>query len=77
MLWFVAVLVFLIVTLTVRRYLGQDRLIPSGFMNGLEAVVEFVRDDIAQPNVGTKWVMTWTPLILTFFSSFSRQMPSA
>jgi len=67
MLWFVAVLVFLIVTLTVRRYLGQDRLIPSGFMNGLEAVVEFVRDDIAQPNVGTKWVMTWTPLILTFF----------
>jgi F-type H+-transporting ATPase subunit a len=67
MLWFVAALVFLIVTLTVRRYLRQDRLIPSGFMNGLEAVVEFVRDDIAQPNVGRKWVMTWTPLILTFF----------
>jgi F-type H+-transporting ATPase subunit a len=67
MLWFVAALVFLIVTLTVRRYLRQDRLIPSGFMNGLEAVVEFVRDDITQPNVGRKWVMTWTPLILTFF----------
>jgi len=67
MLWFVAALVFLIVTLTIRRYLRQDRLVPSGFMNGLEAVVEFVRDDIAQPNVGRKWVMTWTPLILTFF----------
>jgi F-type H+-transporting ATPase subunit a len=67
MLWFVAALVFLIVTVTVRRYLNQDRLIPSGFMNALEAVVEFVRDDIAQPNVGRKWVMTWTPLILTFF----------
>src|SRR5262249_39808994 len=67
MLWFVAALVFLIITLTVRRYLRQDRLVPSGFMNGLEAVVEFVRDDIAQPNVGGKWVMTWTPLILTFF----------
>src|SRR5207302_266938 len=39
----------------------------SGFMNALEAVVEFVRDDIAQPNVGKKWVQTWTPLILTFF----------
>jgi F-type H+-transporting ATPase subunit a len=26
-----------------------------------------VRDDIAAPNVGRKWVMTWTPLILTFF----------
>ena len=67
MIWFVAALVFLIVTSTIRRYLRQDRLVPSGFMNGLEAVVEFVRDDIAQPNVGRKWVMTWTPLILTFF----------
>src|SRR5205823_1171486 len=67
MLWFVAALVFLIVTSTIRRYLRQDRLVPSGFMNGLEAVVEFVRDSIALPNVGKKWVMTWTPLILTFF----------
>jgi F-type H+-transporting ATPase subunit a len=29
--------------------------------------VEFVRDQIAQPNVGRKWVKTWTPLVLTFF----------
>ena len=67
MLWFVAAFVFSIVTLTVRPYLKQDRLVPSGFMNALEAIVEFVRDDIAQPNVGRNWVMTWTPLILTFF----------
>jgi F-type H+-transporting ATPase subunit a len=67
MLWLVAGIVFLLVTLTVRRYLKQDRLVPSGFMNGLEAVVEFVRDSIARPNVGNKWVNTWTPLILTFF----------
>jgi F-type H+-transporting ATPase subunit a len=67
MLWLVAAIVFVVVTWAVRRYLKQERLIPSGFMNGLEAVVEFVRDDIAQPNVGKKWVNTWTPLILTFF----------
>lgn len=67
MLWVVAVLVFLVVTWAVRRYLKQDQLIPSGFMNGLEAVVEFVRDTIVQPNVGKKWVPTWAPLILTFF----------
>jgi F-type H+-transporting ATPase subunit a len=67
MLWFVAALVFLVVTVVVRRYLRQDRLIPSGLMNGLEAVVEFVRDDIVQPNVGRTWVRTWTPLVLTFF----------
>src|SRR6266567_3601531 len=68
MLWLVAAIVFVTVTWAVRRYLKQDRLIPSGFMNGLEAVVEFVRDTVVQPNVGHKWVNTWAPLILTFFT---------
>ena len=67
MLWFVAVIIFVVVTWAVRRYLKQDRLVPSGFMNALEAVVEFVRDSIVQPNVGRKWVNTWTPLVVTFF----------
>ena len=67
MLWFVATLVFLAVTLTTRRYLKQDRMIPSGFMNALEFVVQFIRDSIVLPNVGAKWVNTWTPLVLTFF----------
>jgi len=67
MLWLVAGTMFVVVTWAVRRYLRQQQLIPSGFMNGLEAVVEFVRDTIVQPNVGTRWVNTWTPLMLTFF----------
>ena len=67
MIWFVATLVFLAVTLTTRRYLKQDRMIPSGFMNALEFVVQFIRDSIVLPNVGAKWVNTWTPLVLTFF----------
>jgi F-type H+-transporting ATPase subunit a len=67
MLWIVAVVVFTVVCWTVRRYLKQERLVPTGFMNALEFVVEFVRDDIAEPNVGRKWVNAWTPLILTFF----------
>ena len=67
MLWLVAAFVFVVVTWAVRRYLRQDRLIPSGFMNALEALVEFIRDTIVQPNVGKKWVNTWTPLILTIF----------
>lgn len=65
MLWAVAAIVFVVVTMTVRRYLKQDRLVPSGFMNALEAVVEFVRDGIVEPNVGRKWVNSWTPLLLT------------
>jgi F-type H+-transporting ATPase subunit a len=67
MLWVVSALVFLIVTATVRRYLRQDRLVPSGFMNALESVVEFIRDSVAQPSVGDKWTTTWTPLLLTLF----------
>jgi F-type H+-transporting ATPase subunit a len=67
MLWLVAAFVFVIVTAAVRRYLKQDRPVPTGFMNALEAIVTFVRDDIVQPNVGREWVATWTPLILTFF----------
>jgi F-type H+-transporting ATPase subunit a len=65
MLWVVAVLLFVVITWTVRRYLKQDRLIPTGFMNALEAVVVFIRDEIVQPNVGTKWVPIWAPLLLT------------
>ncbi len=67
MLWLVATVVFLIVTTVVRRYLKSGRPVPTGFMNALEFVVLYVRDEIVQPNVGRKWVNTWTPLILTFF----------
>jgi F-type H+-transporting ATPase subunit a len=67
MLWLVAGLVFIAVTWIVRRYLKQDRLVPSGAMGGLEVIVEFIRDSIVLPNVGKKWVLTWTPLILTLF----------
>ena len=67
MLWLVAGLVFVVVTWTVRRYLKQDRLIPTGLMGAIEAMVEFIRDSIVLPNVGKKWVNTWAPLILTLF----------
>jgi F-type H+-transporting ATPase subunit a len=66
MLWVVALVLFVVVTVAIRRYLKQDRLIPSGFMNGLEAVVVFIRDEMVQPNVGKQWVSTWAPLLLTF-----------
>jgi F-type H+-transporting ATPase subunit a len=67
MLWIVAALIFVTVVLAVRRYLSQDRLIPSGFMNALEAGVDFIKESIVRPNVGDKWVDTYTPLLLTLF----------
>jgi F-type H+-transporting ATPase subunit a len=65
MLWIVATLLFVIVTATVRRFLRQERPIPTGFMTVLEIIVEFVRDSIVEPNVGHKWSKAWTPTILT------------
>ncbi len=67
MLWVVAAIVFLVVTMTVRRYLRQDRLVPTGFMNALESIVEFIRDTVVAPSVGPKWTNAWTPLLLTLF----------
>ena len=69
MLWLVAAILFVLITWAVRRFLKseRERPVPQGFSNALEAVVEFIRDAIAQPNVGSKWVRTWTPVFLTFF----------
>src|SRR5688500_10227005 len=67
MLWVVAGLVFCTVTTVIRRYLAQDRMVPTGFMNALETIVEFIRDSVVQPSVGDKWAKTWTPLLLTLF----------
>jgi len=67
MLWIVAAIVFFGITTVVRRYLKQDRLVPSGFMNALEAIVEFLRDDVALASIGKKWALVWTPLLLTLF----------
>ena len=67
MLWLVAAGLFAIVTWSTRRYLKQERRIPTGFMNALEAIVQFIRDSVVLPNVGPKFLNTWTPLVLTFF----------
>src|SRR5262245_43073648 len=67
MIWIVAALVFFVVTATVRRYLRQERMIPTGLMNVLEFIVLYLRDTIVEPNVGRKWVNAYTPLLLTLF----------
>lgn len=67
MLWIVAAVVLVLVIWTVRKFLRQDSQLPSGFANALEAIVEFVRDSMVEPNVGRKWVPVWTPLVLTLF----------
>jgi F-type H+-transporting ATPase subunit a len=67
MLWVVAALLFVVITSMVRRYTRKPRLVPTGAMNALEFLVEFLRDSVARPNVGAKWTAVWTPLLLSFF----------
>jgi F-type H+-transporting ATPase subunit a len=67
MLWIVAAILFFGITFIVRRYLKQERLIPGRTASLLEITLEFVRDSIAAPNLGQKWVQAWTPMLLTLF----------
>ncbi len=66
-LWLVAAVLFVVITAIVRRHLKSGNLVPAGAMNLLEVAVDFVRDGVARPNLGSKWTDTWTPLLLTFF----------
>lgn len=67
MLWLVAAIVSILIIIPIRIFIKTKALIPTGWVNTLEAIVQFIRDSIVKPNVGEKWVMVWTPLILTFF----------
>ncbi len=67
MLWIVAALVSVAIIIPIRRFLSKGDGVPTGMANAIESVVKFIRDSIVAPNVGPKWVNTWTPLILTFF----------
>ena len=67
MLWISAVIVFTLFYLATRRYRKEDIVVPRGFVNALESMVEFIRNQVIIPNVGNQYAKTWTPLILTFF----------
>lgn len=67
MLWLVALIVSIVVIIPTRKYLSSNGKKKSNWVTLIEYIVEFVKDTIAAPNVGPNWVMTWTPLFLTFF----------
>lgn len=61
------VLLLVIMTSVARKYKknGSNKA-PSGFQNALETAVVFVRDEVAKPNLGHKY-MKYMPLLLTLF----------
>ena len=67
MLWIASIILLLSIIIPVRVFLNKKTKIPKGWINALELIIKFIRDSIVRPNVGNKWVMTWTPVMLTFF----------
>jgi len=66
MLWLVAGVILIFLALAGRQLRrGGKGAAPSGIGNFLEFIIEFVRDSIVGPAVGSKWVNSYTPLLLT------------
>jgi F-type H+-transporting ATPase subunit a len=63
MMWIATL--FIIVTLAIST--RRRGVIPSGFSNAIEALVVFIRDDIAVPNLGEKEGAKYMPFFLTTF----------
>ena len=65
MMWIAAVILILLGFILRRSTSGQKA--PRGVTNALEALVVFVRDEIAIANMGEKWGRRFTPFLLTLF----------
>ncbi len=59
-----ATLVFIAVRLAIRSY--NDKRVPRGLGTAVESVVVFIRDDVAEKNIGHDGVK-YTPLLCSFF----------
>jgi F-type H+-transporting ATPase subunit a len=60
-----ALLVILVSRLAIRSY--RDGRVPRGLGSAVEAIVLFIRDDIAEASIGHGDGRKWTPLLCSFF----------
>ena len=60
-----ALLVILVSRLAIRSY--RDGRVPRGLGSAVEAIVLFIRDDIAEASIGHGDGRRWTPLLCSFF----------
>ena len=67
MLWLVAIILATVIIIPIQKYIKSNGKDKSRWMIMIEYITEFIRNAISSPNVGSRWVMTWTPLFLTFF----------
>jgi F-type H+-transporting ATPase subunit a len=64
-LFVVALLVIAIAQLSVRSYKGGH--VPKGIGAAVESLLIFIRDEVAEPNIGHGEGRKWTPLLCSFF----------
>ena len=61
-----SIILVLVMTSVARRYKQRGNKAPTGFQNAVEPVIEFVRDEVAKPNLGRKY-QKYMPYLLTVF----------
>lgn len=61
------IFMLIVMTQVAKKYKKQGtKAAPSGFQNALETAIIFVRDEVAKPNLGKKY-LKFMPLLLTIF----------
>ena len=67
MLWLAASITVSLAIYGTRIYRESERAEPRGLSHLYEILMNFIRDDIVHPNIGTSHGRYWTPLIATYF----------
>lgn len=63
---FSVVIILWLMTGAAKKYKKGTIAAPKGFQNALEVIVIFIRDEVARPNLGNKY-LRFMPLLLTIF----------
>ena len=67
MIWIAAVVTVGLAIWGTRRYRKDINSLPKGISHIFEILVNFIREDIVNPNIGANHGKMWTPLITTYF----------
>ena len=67
MLWIAAAITVSLAIYGTRRYRKNESAQPKGISHLYEILMNFIRNDIIIPNIGSKHGGLWTPLITTYF----------
>lgn len=64
---FIMLMLFLLFRSVAKTYKKRDGMAPTGKQNLLEALILFIRDEVAIPSIGKKHAGKFMPLLLTIF----------